>query len=712
MPTAPHRLTGFLLALGIGVCGGEPPDIKRQAIRAIAEVRALSREEANRKLPVEISGVVVVRTTTGCFIHDGRDCIWANYFEIPGEIRKGCAVRVKGVTDQTAYSPRIIVERLEAMGKSPLPEAPRVSMERLLSGAADNQYIELEGVIQQGIPSARIYAPLMLLAVDGQLCRLKVQQAAGFDPRGLVDARARVRGVFQSRLNLRGQAVGLELFADHSEIQVITPPPSDPFSAPRIPINQVLTFSPEQTGGHRRRVAGRVTFTYPGKFFFLQDETAAIRVDGTGAGIKPGASAEVVGFAMINQTLANLGGCMIRESGSQSPPVAESVDVHEILEPELSDPWSGMANTDLNGRLVKLEGRLLRVSSNQEDSETTLLMEASGTVFSAYLPVSAADADEWKAGSHLELCGACELEFHSRTASLENVVHPISGFHLWIASPEDVHVLQAPSWWTPERLTFTLEGTLVVLLSLLVWSVLLRREVARKGKQLALEIAAKREAEVEFEAVVRERTRLGHDLHDSLEQSLTGVSLQLQAAELFRFDAPDRSAGHLALAQQVLDQSRDDLHRTVWDLHALRMDQEGFGETLRMRARMLNADNAADIRVVIKEPVDPLDDLIAGNLLLLAQEAMANALKHGEPKNVTVEVASDAKNVTIRIVDDGRGFEPGTVPGHREGHFGLQGMRERVKRLGGKLAIRSAPGEGTSIEASVPTAAEPGGEAP
>jgi len=89
--------------------------------------------------------------------------------------------------------------------------------------------------------------------------------------------------------------------------------------------------------------------------------------------------------------------------------------------------------------------------------------------------------------------------------------------------------------------------------------------------------------------------------------------------------------------------------------------------------------------------------------LLLAQEGVTNALKHASANRIDVCVEYSTDGVSLRIEDDGCGFNPGTAPSLREGHFGLQGMRERVKRLGGTIDIASATGQGCRINATVPT---------
>ena len=109
------------------------------------------------------------------------------------------------------------------------------------------------------------------------------------------------------------------------------------------------------------------------------------------------------------------------------------------------------------------------------------------------------------------------------------------------------------------------------------------------------------------------------------------------------------------------------------------------------------------MRIDFDPRADTLPAFVAGNLLLVIQEALHNALHHAAPETVTVRVEADASGgVAVDVRDDGRGFEMGSQAGPREGHFGLAGMRERVERLGGTWEIDTAPSQGTRIRIVVP----------
>jgi signal transduction histidine kinase len=254
-------------------------------------------------------------------------------------------------------------------------------------------------------------------------------------------------------------------------------------------------------------------------------------------------------------------------------------------------------------------------------------------------------------------------------------------------------------------LWLALGGTSVVLALALTWAWLLRRRVAQRSSELAAEIGARRNAAVEFDATLRERKRLAADLHDTLEQALTGLALQLEAVDMFGNEEPDRSRHHLHLARQFLARSREDVRRSVWNLRAQGLEGRTLDEALRQMVAILTDSSGVRSTCEVEGSSVPLPDFISGNLLLLAQEGVTNALKHAGANRIEVSVEYSTDGVSLRIEDDGCGFDPGTAPGLREGHFGLQGMRERVKRLGGAIEITSAAGQGCQIRARVPTRA-------
>ena len=114
----------------------------------------------------------------------------------------------------------------------------------------------------------------------------------------------------------------------------------------------------------------------------------------------------------------------------------------------------------------------------------------------------------------------------------------------------------------------------------------------------------------------------------------------------------------------------------------------------------LDRNNRDDRDVRFNIPCELLTDDTAHALLRIVRELVQNAIRHGRAKTVRIAGCLDGERLLFSVVDDGCGFVPDSAPGVREGHFGLQGIHERVNHFGGELEIESAPGKGTKVSIS------------
>ena len=197
-------------------------------------------------------------------------------------------------------------------------------------------------------------------------------------------------------------------------------------------------------------------------------------------------------------------------------------------------------------------------------------------------------------------------------------------------------------------------------------------------------------------AMLEERTRLARDIHDTLAQGLTGIVVQLGAAQRALAVAPDESREHLALAQRMARESLAEARRSVWNLRAPALDRGDLADALRSVAvRPLGSDVAVTFELT-GEPW-PLTTAIESTLLRVAQEALANVARHSQATEARLALVYTADSVELSVSDNGVGFDPqaaaedGITPGPWGG-FGLIGMRERVAVLGGSLAVTSHDG--------------------
>jgi len=209
---------------------------------------------------------------------------------------------------------------------------------------------------------------------------------------------------------------------------------------------------------------------------------------------------------------------------------------------------------------------------------------------------------------------------------------------------------------------------------------------------------------VEFQAALRERSRLAANLHDTVLQTMTGIAYQIEACEMESIPETERSANHLETARRMVQRGQEDLRNSVWALRALPLKERTFAEAVRSVAKQVSAGHKVEIFVEPSDELPQLADFIAGNLLLIVQEAIHNALKHAKPAQIRIMLSSspDAASFAAVVEDDGSGFVFGSQPGASLGHFGIDGMRERAERLGGTLELKSTPGMGTCLRIEVP----------
>jgi signal transduction histidine kinase len=252
-----------------------------------------------------------------------------------------------------------------------------------------------------------------------------------------------------------------------------------------------------------------------------------------------------------------------------------------------------------------------------------------------------------------------------------------------------------------------LAGVGAVLAAALGWVWSLRRELAVQVDRVEHEIRSRREAEVEFDATLRERNRLAANLHDTVLQTLGGIRYQLDACRVAGREMADAEAGeHFDVARRMIDHAAQEVRGSVWALRTMPMPGKSFTESIATVIGQFEKQLGKALRSTITfrtagTPVD-IPNFVAGNLLLVVQEAISNALRHAAPTRVDVEAAfATVGSLSVTVQDDGAGFLPGTEAGPAQGHFGLQGMRERLERLGGTLTIDSVPGTGTTITADV-----------
>jgi len=213
-------------------------------------------------------------------------------------------------------------------------------------------------------------------------------------------------------------------------------------------------------------------------------------------------------------------------------------------------------------------------------------------------------------------------------------------------------------------------------------------------------IAAEREA-----SVLAERHRMAQELHDTLAQGFTGIKLQLDAAEEALEDAPKEAKACVLRARDIAQESQVEARRTIRALRLYALETRELGVALSHLVQDSTTGSEMEAQFQMTGSPYPLPAPVESEIFRIAQEALTNAMRHSGARRLLVELAFAETTVRLRVRDDGQGFDP-EAAGHAG--FGLQGIRERVKRLGGSLRLQSAPGQGTELDVTVDTSARSG----
>ena len=258
----------------------------------------------------------------------------------------------------------------------------------------------------------------------------------------------------------------------------------------------------------------------------------------------------------------------------------------------------------------------------------------------------------------------------------------------------------------PQALSFILlYAAALVFVAVFVSMVQQANEARQRSEQLLAQLQSAHDQlqtytnQAEELAIANERTRLARDLHDSVAQTLYGLTLQAEAA------SRKLAAGQLAAVQDYLGRIGEDARQTlqetrllIFELRPPILESSGLAAALKTRLDAVETRSGVTMHLDLQE-IQGLPPKVETGLYRIAQEALNNVAKHAGASDLTVLLVQTPGWVTLEITDNGVGFDTASIP---SGSLGLLGMAERVQQMNGRLAIQSAPGEGTTIKVEVP----------
>lgn len=627
------------------------------------------------------------------------------------DVEPGMLVEVEGMRDRDdqTFAPQIVPSTIKPLGTAAdlqFPDAPVTTTDRLFSGLDDSQRITIEGVVQ-GLAEKRGQW-LITLEAGGRRIRVRAPQGKDFpDPAAVIDATLSVTGVATTSYTTRGQFVLPTIMVPRaSDVRVVVAAPTAAFAAPEIPLERLGRLIPGVDVRHRIRTRGTVSYASDNGLFYLQSRALGVRVEaGEAVDVRPGDIVEVTGFLDRERVLAGLSqaagiaNAKVRVVGRSSRPTATVIQPDTIIEVNRAARRNGRIAEpgDYDGCLIECRAR---VGDLRADAAGILPLIAGNTSLTATLSEGLqAEIPPLEPGCELLVRGIVQFELEPPVAGY---LPQLGRMSLLVPSATDITVVSRPSWWTPRRLLAVLGMLAVAFAVALGWVALLRREVAVQSRRLAAEITERQRAEIEFEAALEERSRLAANLHDTVLQTVTGIGYQLKSVQQGAEQAAAADPTSLTTAQRMVDHAVDQLRGKVWSMRTMPLEGRTFPAALETLAARLQAGQSPRIVVHVAGVEREIPDLVSGNLLLLAEEAIHNALKHARATTIDVMALYDDDRAGVVVHDDGDGFRVGAEPDAPSGHFGLAGMRERMRRLGGGITVESAPGRGTTVTATAP----------
>ena len=650
-------------------------------LRTVAEALAVSSEETAGPVAFDLTGTALGSSDTSFLFRDETGgIVLENKLTTNISWSAGDIISVRGDMTVNPDERRFArVRRLDILAHRPPPEPMSATGGEILNGQRNFRFVTVEGVIQGVLTDDlnRHFKWIALRTTDGVVMAAAHDRPfANYDWHRLVDAEVSLSGLATPASGWRHGFQPFVSLPRPQSIRILRPQPTDPFT----PNNQQPNASL-----HRLKISGRVLAATDSRCYIRTTRNRFVEAEAAVGEALPhaGATLSVAGFPETDGTRLRLTETVFRietnRIAAQDAP--QTISFAQLYANR--NIKSGI-NTDLHGTPVTLCGRVTATvpdatsghSFGLTDGNRLIMVDCSG--LNTSLPPEPAV---------VRASGILLAEFEPMRPS---VAFPVfRAFKLVPRTPDDLQIIEQPPWWTPLRLLTALLVLVLVLIGVLIWNRTLNARADHRGAELAREQIAHRAASLKIE----ERTRLAVEIHDAISQTLTGIAL------LFDSMADEATTPSLqrffSVARQMLASCRKELKGCLWDLRSRTFEEKDMTEALR-RTLQPYADEA-NLHIRFNVPREILSESLAHDILRIVRELVVNALRHGQASAVSIAGTRDGGRICFAVEDNGSGFDPKSAPGPRDGHFGLQGIRERLKPHQGTLEITSAQPQGARI---------------
>jgi len=613
----------------------------------------------------------------------------------PGEfLRNGDVIKASGTTASMSNGfVNADCQSITIIGHT-VPEPPiDATIKDILSGRHPLRPIRVKGTIRDAFADEIDHKYRhVIISSDSESIGLSIPSEENTDPlTHLIGAEIRATGCYTPSFSGFRKLSRCEInLRSTNDIEILKPPPADRFSAPSIDsIRLEETASILKLGRHIAK--GIVIAVWQRGDFAVRTDNGSIVNVRLAEGSPPsyGDRVEVVGLPDTDLYRINLRRAIWRKTPGTSRYTPEKATPTNAEMLFTDGKGHNELKPDFHGQAISIQGTVFGSHSDIMDNGIVRLLcnGFSVTIDSSASPSAIAALQP---GCKARISGTCIVKTDSWHPN--EPLPRIQEVILVVRDASDIEILEPPPWWTPQRFAILISALFATLMAFLLWNVLLRRLAEKRGRELM----QSKLSQVESQLKVQERTRIAVELHDTIAQNLTGVSLEIDSAEQLATKNPEGMMQHLGMAARTLQSCRNELRNCLWDLRSRALEEANLNEAIRRAI----APQISNVELSIRFNVERkhLTDDTSHVLMRIIRELVLNAVRHGEASSV--KIAGSLENgdtLLFSVSDDGCGFDPQTRPGVAQGHFGLQGVRERVNQFDGEMNIESTPGKGSRI---------------